>query len=172
MNIEGLITGIKYSVLLSEELQTVDFGKYNVNNVPPYCILRDGKTSFAVSRWVSPKRTRSYPYERVYNTLNVSKKITVIPIIKDEGFDGDRDFLQWDTVSLMSLLDVFVIFAYYDKATKNSKFENKITDFRFDNKYVVSKILLMRFSKKQKQIISQSKYVTRNDKISVAVSGR
>ena len=140
MNIEGLITGIKYSVLLSEELQTVDFDKYNVNNVSSFCLLKDGKNSFAVSKWVSPKRTRSYPYERVYNTLNVSKKITVIPIIKDEGFDGDRDFLQWDTVSLMSLLDVFVIFAYYDKATKNIKFDNKITDFQFDNKYVVSKI--------------------------------
>jgi len=140
MNIKAQITGIKYKVLLSEDLQTVEFNKFNINKVSSFCLLKDGKSLFAISKWVSPKRTRSYPYERVYNTLNTSKKITVIPIIKDEGFDGDRDFLQWDTVSLMSLLDVFVIFAYYDKATKNGNYENKITDFQFDNNYILFKI--------------------------------
>ena len=140
MNVTGQITGIKYKVFLFENLQTVDIGKFNINKSPSFFLLKDGRTSFAVSKWVSPKRTRSYPYERVYNTLNVSKKITVIPIIKDEGVDGDRDYLQWDTVSLMSLLDVFVIFAYYNKATKNPNYDNKITDFQFDNKYVISKI--------------------------------
>ncbi|MDR1216453.1 MAG: hypothetical protein LBK25_07215 [Treponema sp.] len=138
--ITGKITGIKYKVLLSEDLQTVDIDRFNINETPSYYLLNDKKHSYAISKWVSPKRTRSYPYERVYNTLNVSKKITVIPVIKDEGFDGDRDFLQWDTVSLMSLLDVFVIFAYYDKAVKNQEYENKITDFKFNNEYVVSKI--------------------------------
>ncbi|MDR0230791.1 MAG: hypothetical protein LBI82_01575 [Dysgonamonadaceae bacterium] len=140
MDIKGQIAGIKYKVFLSEDLQPIDLDKFNINKIPSHCLLKDGKISFAVSKWVSPKRTRSYPYERAYNTLTVSKKITVIPIIKDEGFDGDRDFLQWDTVSLMSLLDVFVIFTYYNKATKNPKYENKITDFQFDNKHVVSKI--------------------------------
>ena len=140
MDIQGQITGIKYKVFLSEELQAVEIDKFDINKVPPFCLLKDSNYSFAVSKWVSPKRTRSYPYERVYNTLNVSKRITVIPIIKDEGIDGDRDFLQWDTVSLMSLFDVFVIFAYYHNATKNPKYENKITNFSFDNEYVVSKI--------------------------------
>jgi hypothetical protein len=102
--------------------------------------VRDEANSFAVSKWVSPKRTRSYPYERVYNTINCSKKITIIPIVKDEGAKGDRDFIQWDTVSLMSLLDVFVIFAYYKNAEINPRFENKITNQQFDNKYVISKI--------------------------------
>jgi hypothetical protein len=73
----------------------------------------------------------------VYNTLNISKKITVIPIVKDEGAAGDRDFIQWDTVSLMSLLDVYVIFAYYSKADAVGK---KITNQQFDNKHVVAKI--------------------------------
>jgi hypothetical protein len=140
MDITGKITGIKYKVFLSEDLQIVEINKFNINKASSVCLLKDGKTFFAVSKWVSPKRTRSYPYERVYNTLNISKKITVIPIIKDEGFDGDRDFLQWDTISLMSLLDVFVIFAYYNKATKNPNYENKISNFLFDNKYVISKI--------------------------------
>ncbi|HXH18380.1 MAG TPA: hypothetical protein VNJ07_04780 [Chitinophagales bacterium] len=137
MNITGKITGIKYEPLLTDELQKIDYSRFDINQVPTACIITDGKHSFAISKWVSPKRTRSYHYERVYNTLNTSKKITVIPIVKDEGATGDRDFIQWDTVSLMSLLDVFVIFAYYDKAEKTG---SKITNQQFDNKYVLSKI--------------------------------
>jgi hypothetical protein len=140
MNIIGKITGIKYKVLLAEDLLTVAMGKFNINRMPSFCLLKDKTHAYAISKWVSPKRSRSYPYERVYNTLNMSKRITVIPIIKDEGADGDRDFLQWDTISLMSLLDIFVIFAYYDKATKKNGYDNKITDFQFNNKYIISKI--------------------------------
>lgn len=140
MEITGKITGIKYKVSLAETLQTIDIEDFNINEIPAFCLIKNKNNSFAVSKWVSPKRTRSYPYERVYNTLNISKKITVIPIIKDEGKDGDRDFLQWDTVSLMSLLDVFVIFAYYDKAEINPKYKHKITNQQFDNQYIISKI--------------------------------
>jgi hypothetical protein len=140
MNITGKVTGIPYKILLAENLNIIDINDFNINNVSPVCIVKDDKYSFAISKWVSPKRTRAYPYERIYNTLNFSEKITVIPIIKDEGLDGDRDFIQWDTVSLMSLLNVFVIFAYYNKALKNPDYNNKITDFKFDNKYIISKI--------------------------------
>lgn len=137
MNITGKITGIKYKVHLSDDLQKIQATAFDINVVPTACIISDNKHTFAISKWVSPKRTRSYPYERVYNTLTTSKKITVIPIVKDEGATGDRDFIQWDTVSLMSLLDVFVIFAYYNKAEKAG---NKITNQQFDNKYVLRKI--------------------------------
>ena len=140
MNIKGKITGIKYKISLAETLKIVDIKDFNFNESPAYCLVKDGNHSFAISKWVSPKRTRSYPYERVYNTLNISKKITVIPIIKDEGAAGDRDFIQWDTVSLMSLLDVFVIFAYYEKAEINPNFKNKITNQQLNNKYVISQI--------------------------------
>jgi hypothetical protein len=137
MNIVGKITGIKYKVLLTEYLKEVDIEDFDINEMPSACLLNDNKYSFAISKWVSPKRTRSYPFERVFNTLHISKKITVIPIVKDEGAIGDRDFIQWDTVSLMSLLDVFVIFAYYEKAEKAGL---KITNQQFNNKYVLAKI--------------------------------
>lgn len=137
MNITGKITGLKYKVLLSDSLKTIDIKNFDVNKIPSSCLLTDDGYTFAISKWVSPKRTRSYPFERVFNTLNVAKKITVIPIVKDEGAKGDRDFIQWDTVSLMSLLDVFVIFAYYGEAEKKGQ---KITNQRFDNEYVISKI--------------------------------
>lgn len=137
MDIKGSITGIKYQTFLQEELQEVDFRNFNINTVYPSCIVRNKNHSFAVSKWVSPKRTRSYPYERIYNTLHFSKKITVIPVVKDEGINGDRDFIQWDTVSLMSLLDAFIIFAYYYKAKSTGV---KITQQQFDNEYIKEKI--------------------------------
>jgi hypothetical protein len=137
MNITGKITGIKYKVLLIEDLKEVIIKDFDINEMPSACLLNNNKHTFAISKWVSPKRTRSYPFERVFNTLHISKKITVIPIVKDEGAKGDRDFIQWDTVSLMSLLDVFVVFAYYEKAEKAAQ---KITNQQFDNQYVLSKI--------------------------------
>jgi len=66
--------------------------------------------------------------------------VTIIPIIKDEGKDGDRDFLQWDTVSLMSLLGVYVIVSYYASASKSPNFKNKITNQRFDIVHVKGEI--------------------------------
>jgi hypothetical protein len=142
MHIHGKITGIKYTPLLIESLKEILFDEFDVNIAPTSCIVKDGNYSFAVSRWLSPKRTRSYPFERVYNTLNVARKITVIPVVKDEGANGDRDYIQWDTVSLMSLLDVFVIFAYYDKAEINKRNPQKlkITNQQFDNKFIKTKI--------------------------------
>jgi hypothetical protein len=90
---------------------------------------------------VSPKRTRSYPYARIYDTLSFSgRKVTIIPIIKDEGKDGDRDFLQWDTISLMSLLGIYVIIGYYVEAVRNPKYKNKITNQKFDTDYIKSEI--------------------------------
>jgi len=95
----------------------------------------------AISWWVSAKRTRSYPYTRVYDTLGFSgKKITIIPVVKDEGKEGDRDFLQWDTISLMSLLGVYVIIAYYSDAKRSKRYRHKITNQRFDIDYIREQI--------------------------------
>jgi len=88
MNITGTITGIKYSPLFLEKLKEVDIKEFDINKVPATCLLKSKNSLFAVSKWVSPKRTRSYPFERVYNSLGMSKKITVIPIVKDEGAKG------------------------------------------------------------------------------------
>ena len=140
MDILAEITRIKYELFSSSELTEISFDDLNINSMPSYCVIKDKICNFSISKWVSPKRTRSYPYERVYNTLSNQKRITVIPIIKDEGIKGDRDYIQWDTISLMSLLDVYVILAYYEDAEKHPTRENKITNQIFNNDYVVSKI--------------------------------
>lgn len=141
MNISAKITGIIYKVICTDDLKELNFRDFNINAAPTCFLLTDKQYNYGISKWVSPKRTRSYPFERVYNTLNIPKRITIIPIIKDEGSKGDRDFIQWDTVSLMSLLDVYVILAYYNNAVIHPSRKNKITKQEFDNKYIKSKIL-------------------------------
>ncbi|KAA3606347.1 MAG: hypothetical protein DWQ06_02570 [Calditrichaeota bacterium] len=138
VEIEAKITGLEYKILFKPTLKEVSFENLDVNEMPSCCFLKEKK--LAVSKWVSPKRTRSYPFERIYNTLSFSKKITIIPVVKDEGKNGDRDFIQWDTISLMSLLDVYVILAYYSEAEKNPNRENKITNQKFDNDFILAKI--------------------------------
>lgn len=143
-NITGKITNIKYTPYLCSDLPDVEFNSLEtaLANSSAFLLDIDGKNKAAISWWVSAKRTRSYPYARVYNTLSFSgKRITIIPIFKDEGLDGDRDFLQFDTVALMSLLNVHVIIAYYVKATKSQGYRNKITEQRFDIEYIKNKIL-------------------------------
>jgi hypothetical protein len=135
-----IIAGIKYNQHLKCNLTIVNVENFEVNSAKSSCIISDGQNRLAASKWVSPKRTRSYPYERVYNTFSVSKRITVIPVVKDEGAAGDRDFLQWDTVSLMSLLDVYVILAYYETAEKHRSRADKITNQKFNNEFVLKKI--------------------------------
>ena len=103
-NITGKITGIKYVPLLGVPLPEYAFAQFDVDSAQTACVVLDGKYTFALSKWVTPKRTRSYPFERVYNTLEHSKKITVIPVVKDEGMTGDRDYIQWDTVALTDVL--------------------------------------------------------------------
>ncbi|MBI3536026.1 MAG: hypothetical protein HY070_00455 [Chloroflexi bacterium] len=68
------------------------------------------------------------------------KKVTVIPIFKDEGKEGDRDFLQWDTISLMSLLGVYAIVSYYKDAVPSEKYEHKITGQRFDRVHLKTEL--------------------------------
>lgn len=139
MVITAKITGIKYTPKMGRKLNTYHFSSLEkaLSTEASFLLMLDNGNTIAVSWWVSPKRTRSYPYTRVYDTLYFpGKKITIIPIFKDEGADGDRDFLQWDTVSLMSLLGVYVIIGYYTSASRNPNYKNKITDQRFDIEFL------------------------------------
>jgi len=143
MDLSAKIKGIKYKPLLCRQLEVFDFR--NLEKVLASCssfILKISKENqVAISWWVSAKRTRSYPYARVYDTLGFSgKKITIIPVVKDEGKEGDRDFLQWDTVSLMSLLGIYVIVAYYNNAERSTRYKHKITNQRFDIDYIQEQI--------------------------------
>lgn len=142
MNILAKIENVEYSPFLCRELPIVSLEEFEngqaFTNASFVLDIKEGK--IAVSHWVSAKRTRSYPFARVYDTMNYKTRVTIIPLVKDEGKDGDRDYLQWDTVSLMSLLGVYVIIAYYKKARKSDEYENKITDQEFDYAYLNEKL--------------------------------
>ena len=135
-----IVEGIRYKPILKCNLTEVSIEDFNINSTKSSCVISAGQNRLALSKWVSPKRTRSYPYERVYNTFSVSKRVTVIPIVKDEGAAGDRDFLQWDTISLMSLLDVYVVLAFYQTAERHRSREGKVTNQKFNDEFVRAKI--------------------------------
>lgn len=143
MDVSAKITGIKYSPLLCRELKTYEMEQLAeaLAKDGTFILDIDSRNRLALSWWVSAKRTRSYPYARVYDSLIFQgKKVTIIPVYKDEGKDGDRDFLQWDTVSLMSLFDVYTIIAYYSCAEQSPKYKNKITKQRFDLEFIIEEI--------------------------------
>jgi hypothetical protein len=136
IKIKAKIDDVRYQSLIKPLIKTINLEKFDLNNAPSICIVRDGTNEIAISKWVSPKRTRSYPFARVYDTISRNQRATVIPVVKDEGLDGDRDFLQWDTICLMSLLQVSVIIGYYQTASKNPSYLNKVTNQKFDTDWV------------------------------------
>jgi len=139
--ISGDIETIKYKQSVNDDLRSSKLENFDINKSQGAFMLDNGTEKIAVSRWISPKRTRSYPYERVYDTLiHNGKKVTIIPVVKDEGLGGERDFLQWDTISLLSLLDVHVVLAYYSEAEKNTRRNDQITSQKLDNTYVLSRL--------------------------------
>jgi VWFA-related protein len=140
--ISGEIEKVNYKQFVNDNLREYKFENLDINKSAGAFLVSGEKEKIAVSRWISPKRTRSYPYERVYDTLAFAggKKVTIIPVVKDEGLGGERDFLQWDTISLLSLLDVHVILAYYSEAEKNPKRADQITGQKFDNNYILARL--------------------------------
>ncbi len=143
MDLFAKITGIKYTPFLCRKLEVFDIKNLDkaLSKKATFILKIDPENKIAISWWVSSKRTRSYPYARVYNSLDFfGKKITIIPVMKDEGKEGDRDFLQWDTISLMSLLGVYVIIAYYKEAERSKRYRHKITNQRFDVVYLKKEI--------------------------------
>jgi VWFA-related protein len=138
--ITGEVEKINYKQFANDKLRESKFENFDINKSLGSFVLNNGTEKIAVSRWISPKRTRSYPYERVYDTLAFPKRVTIIPVVKDEGLGGERDFLQWDTISLLGLLDVHVVLAYYSEATKNTKRNDQITEQKFDNNYILARL--------------------------------
>lgn len=123
------------------ELKTIKFHDFDINSAPSSSLVEVSANNFiGVSKWVSPKRTRSEPFARIYDTYNASKRITVIPIIKDEGKDGDLDRINSLTLAWMNLTNVYVIIAWYSDAEIKNGSKNKITNQIFDKKWINEKI--------------------------------
>ena len=119
--IEATIGNEVYNFSTDPKLKEIEFNK----------AMKENKTSFkykigneivAISVWTTPKRTKTYPLPRVYNTLSHSgKKITIIPVQASYGEKGDDNKLQPGTISWMSGLGVYVIIGVYIKAKMRPK---------------------------------------------------
>ena len=71
------------------------------------------------------------------------KKITVIPIIKDEGLgerknDSNNDRINHMTFSMMSLANIYVVLGWYDNFDKKTNFRitNQIMEANYINKKI------------------------------------
>lgn len=144
LHFTGFIRGVKYWACLTENLTKVAFADFDVNQCNAYGIIQINDIELAYSKWVSPKRTRSYPFARIYNTYNAAKVITIIPVIKDEGKDGDLDKLQYSTISWMNLLNTYIILGYYEDAVKSQKKgqanKHKLTKQSFNHECINAQI--------------------------------
>ena len=123
LHFEGFIKDVKYLTCLEAPLTSIAYEAFDINKAGSYGVIQHQNGEAAFSKWVSPKRTRSYPFERLYNTYNRPLRITIIPVIKDEGFDGDLDRVQYTTLSMMNLLNVYIVLAYYQTAKKNMTYK-------------------------------------------------
>ncbi|BAY39498.1 hypothetical protein NIES2111_38740 [Nostoc sp. NIES-2111] len=144
INFTGFIKNLSYRTYLNENLKVNSLDNFDINTSGSYGLIKSPTAEIAYSKWVSPKRTRSYPFARIYNTYTSSKVITIIPVIKDEGQDGDRDIIQYSTISWMNLLNIYIVLAYYQTADKSSKKKqidnNKLSNQKFDISFVNSQI--------------------------------
>lgn len=145
LNFEGFIKDVQYKAFLVEDLPQYTYEDFDINDVEISGKIIFPNGEFAYSKWVSPKRTRSYPFERLYNTFNSPIRLTVIPVLKDEGLDGDLDRIQYSTISWMNLLNIYIVLTYYDKAVKNVRplqiSRNKITNQEFNTTTVNGQML-------------------------------
>ena len=109
-SLKGLVKGVSYDTYLNQKkLTEYDIAQFDVNKAKTCGLINLGTSgnNLAFSKWVSPKRTRTYPFQRIYNTLGLStKKVTIIPVIKDEGAAGDNDRINAMTFSWMNLMNV------------------------------------------------------------------
>ena len=124
-----------------EELPKYAFDTFLINSAGTAGLLETPDGTVGFSKWVSPKRTRSYPFERIYKTYNAPKIITVIPIIKDEGRDGDLDKIQASTISWMNLLNIYIVLGYYDHALASRRYTGKITRQQLNEVHVRAQIV-------------------------------
>ncbi|MEQ9355903.1 hypothetical protein [Coleofasciculus chthonoplastes] len=140
---KGFIRDIRYNPQLRSKLKVYPLNSFDINTSSACGIIEldSPENTLAFSKWVSPKRTRSYPFARIYNTYYLNtKKVTIIPIIKDEGLAGDNDRINFITFSWMSLMNVYIILAWYEKAEMLKGNSAKLTKQQFNPDYVKEKI--------------------------------
>ncbi len=145
VSLKGYVRNVKYKPFLGKErLKCHDIAQFDINKAGAYGLINLGTSgnNLAYSQWKTPKRTRTYPFPRIYNTYGLNtKRVTIIPIIKDEGADTNNDRINFITFSWMNLLNVYIILAWYDDAKRKAGSTNRITDQVLNAESVQEKLL-------------------------------
>lgn len=149
LHFEGNIKNVEYSPQLTSELESYRLDTFDVNQSRPFGLvtfadhLQTDEIAYAV--WKTPKRTRTYPFARMYNIYGrQTKRIAIIPIIKDEGADANNDMINFITFSWMNLLNIHVILSWFESASRVG--DSRISNQRLNANYICSKIDKIRSS--------------------------
>ena len=117
--IEGKIGNQSYQFKMDPNLQPMNFVEAMQLNKKRWKSKFLNKETVAISVWTTPKRTKTYPLARVYDTLSYDgTKITIIPVLTDYGKHGERGKIQPSTVDWMTSEGVFLILGVYIDAKK------------------------------------------------------
>ncbi len=120
--IEATIGNEVYNFSKDPNLKEIGFKKAMKENNKSFKSKISNDKIIAISVWTTPKRTKTYPFPRVYSTLgHDGKKITIIPVQASYGKYGDDNKLQPGTISWMSGLGVYVIIGVFTKARMRPK---------------------------------------------------
>ena len=143
--LKGIVKGVRYVPYLNQEkLTEYDIAQFDVNEAKAYGLINLGTSgnNLPYSKWVTPKRTRTYPFPRIYSTLGrTAKQVTIIPIIKDEGAATNNDRINSITFSWMNLMNVYIILAWYEDAERKQGTTDRITNQVLNVESVREKLL-------------------------------
>ncbi len=133
LSLKGFVRDVRYAPCFSPDaLNLYNIAQFDVNQAQSYGLIDLGTSgnNLAFSKWISPKRTRSYPFARIYNTYHLNtKKVTIIPVIKDEGAGTqNNDRINFITFSWMNLLNIYIILAWYEDAERKMGTTDRITN--------------------------------------------
>ncbi len=144
LRLKGIIRDIDYDPQVrTAPLEQVAFDGFDINAAPASGIIEfTDDVSFGYSKWNTPKPSRTYPSARIYKTYHLqTKRVTVIPVIKDEGNDTlNNDRLTSMTLARMNLTSVYIILAWYDRAAPHPTRANRTTNQLLNNEFVVEKM--------------------------------
>ena len=146
LSLKGFVRDVRYTPCFGPEtLNIYDITRFDVNQAQTYGLISLGApgNNLAFSKWVSPKRTRTYPFARIYNIFHLNtKKVTIIPIIKDEGAGTlNNDRINFITFSWMNLLNIYIVLAWYEDAERKPGTTDRITNQTLNIKSVREKLI-------------------------------
>ena len=144
LKLNGIIRNVNYDPQVrTKPLERVAFDDFDINSAPASGILEfSDDTSFGYSKWITPKLSRTYPSKRIYRTYHLqSKRVTVIPVIKDEGKDTpNNDRISSMILARMNLMGVYIILAWYERAELSPRGGNRTAAHYYNNNFVLERI--------------------------------